>query len=67
MKLSAMLWRVTHDGWDIMKSSDKMWYLCSKSSKLGFKSMQTENFQMYKLGLKKAEEPEIKLLMFIGS
>ena len=30
--------------------------LCSKSFKLGFSSMWTENFQMYKLGLEKAEE-----------
>ena len=35
--------------------------LCSKSFKLGFRSMWTKNFQMYKLGLEKAEEPEIKL------
>ena len=35
--------------------------LCSKSFKLGFSSMWTENFQMYKLGLEKTEEPEIKL------
>ena len=34
---------------------------CSKSSKLGFNSMWTVNFQMYKLDLEKAEEPEIKL------
>ena len=27
----------------------------------------TENFQMYKLGLEKAEEPEIKLPAFVGS
>ena len=26
-----------------------------------------ENFQMYKLGLEKAEEPEIKLPTFVGS
>ena len=31
--------------------------LCSKSSKLGFSSMGTKNFQMYKLGFEKAEEP----------
>ena len=31
--------------------------LCSKSFKLGFSSMWTENFQMYKLGFKEAEEP----------
>ena len=31
-----------------------------KSFKLGFSSGWTENFQMYKLGFKEAEEPEIK-------
>jgi len=31
------------------------------------KSIWTENFQMYKLDLEKAEEPEIKLLTFLGS
>ena len=41
--------------------------LCSKSFKLGFSSMWTKNFQMYKLGLEKAEEPEIKLPTSIGS
>ena len=41
--------------------------LCSKSFKLIFSSMWTRNFQMYKLGLEKAEEPEIKLPTFIGS
>ena len=35
--------------------------LCSKSFKLGFNSMWTENFQISKLTLEKAEEPEIKL------
>ena len=35
--------------------------LFSKSFKLGFCSRQTENFQMFKLDLEKAEEPEIKL------
>ena len=34
---------------------------CSKSFKLGFSSMWTENWQVYNLGLEKAEEPEIKL------
>ena len=29
--------------------------------------MQTEKFQMFKLDLEKAEEPEIKLPTFIGS
>ena len=32
-----------------------------------FNSMWTENFQMFKLDLDKAEEPEIKLLTFIRS
>ena len=35
--------------------------------KLGFSSSWTKNLQMYKLGLEKAEEPEIKLQAFIGS
>ena len=35
--------------------------LCSKSFKLGFNNMWTENSQMYKLDLEKAEEPETKL------
>ena len=39
--------------------------LSSKSFKLGFNSMWTENFQMYRLGLEKAEEPEIKLPIFV--
>ena len=34
---------------------------CSKSFKLGFRNTWTEKFQMYKLDLEKAEEPEIKL------
>ena len=41
--------------------------LCCESFKLGFSSMWTKSFQMYKLGLEKAEEPEIKLPMFVGS
>ena len=40
--------------------------LCSKSFKLNFSSTWTENFQMYKLGLEKAGEPEIKLPTFFG-
>ena len=39
----------------------------SKSFKLDFTSRWTENFQMSKLGLEKAEEPEIKLPTFLGS
>ena len=34
---------------------------CSKFSKPGFNSIWTMNFQMFKAGFKKAEEPEIKL------
>ena len=41
--------------------------LCSKSFKVGFSSMWTENFQMYNLGFKEVEEPEIKLPTFVGS
>ena len=41
--------------------------LCSKSFKLRFNSTWTKNFQMYKLDLEKAEEPEIKLSTFVGS
>ena len=40
---------------------------CLKSCMLGFSIMQTKNFQMFKLGLQKEEEPEIKLPTFIGS
>ena len=38
-----------------------------KISKPGFNIMWTENFQMYKLDLEKAEEPEIKLPTSVGS
>ena len=34
--------------------------LCSKSFNLGFSSMWTENFQMYKLGFEKTEKQVIK-------
>ena len=40
---------------------------CSKFFKLGFSSTWTKNFQMYKLGLEKAEEPGIKLTTFTES
>ena len=35
--------------------------LCSKSFKQGFNNTWTKNFQMCKLDLERAEEPEIKL------
>ena len=41
--------------------------LYSRSFKLDFNSTWTKNFQKYKLGLEKAEEPKIKLLTFPGS
>ena len=40
---------------------------CSKFSKQGLNSTWTENFQMFKLDLEKAEEPEIKLPTSAGS
>ena len=39
----------------------------AKFSKPGFNSARTENLQMFKLVLEKAEEPEIKLPTFAGS
>ena len=39
---------------------------CSKFSKQSFSSMWTMNFQMFKLDLEKAEEPEIKLPASVG-
>ena len=41
--------------------------LCSKSFTLGFSSTWIKNFQIYKLGLEKVEEPEIKLPTSVGS
>ena len=40
---------------------------CSKFSMPGLNSMWSVNFQMFKLDLEKAEEPEIKLPTFVGS
>ena len=39
----------------------------SKFSKSGFNSTRMVNFQMFKLDLEKAEEPEIKLPTSVGS
>ena len=44
-----------------LHSSHMLVKSCSKFSKPGFSNMWTVNFQMFKLGLEKAEEPEIKL------
>ena len=40
---------------------------CSKSFNPDFSSKWTKNFQMYKLDLEKAEEPDIKLPTSVGS
>ena len=37
-----------------------------KILKLGFIGTGTESFQMYKLGLEKAEDPEVKLSTYTG-
>ena len=39
---------------------------CSKFSKLGFNSTWTKKFQIFKLDLEKADEPEIKLPTSVG-
>ena len=44
-----------------LHSSHTLAKKCSKFSKPGFQSMWTVNFQMFKLDLGKAEEPEIKI------
>ena len=48
-------------------SSHSLVKWCSKFSKPGFSSTWTVNFQMFKLDLEKAEEPEIKLPTSVGS
>ena len=50
-----------------MDSSHMLAKLCSKFSKPGFNSTWTVKFQMFKVGLEKAEEPEIKLSTSVGS
>ena len=50
-----------------LHSSHMLAKSCSKFSKPGFNSMWTMNFQMFKLDLEKAEEPEIRLPTSIGS
>ena len=48
-------------------SSHTLTKSCSKFSKPGFSNTWTMNFQMFKLVLEKAEEPEIKLPTSTGS
>ena len=50
-----------------LHSSHTLAKKCSKFPKPGFNSMWTVNFQMFKLDLDKAEEPEIKLPTSTGS
>ena len=50
-----------------LHSSHTLAKKCSKFPKPGFNSMWTRNFQKFKLGLEKAEEPEIKLPTSGGS
>ena len=50
-----------------LHSSHMLAKKCSKLSKLGFNSTWTVNFQIFKLDLEKAEEPEIKFPASVGS
>ena len=50
-----------------LHSSPMLVRFCLKSFKLDFIIMWTEDFQMFKLDLEKAEEPEIKLPTCSGS
>ena len=50
-----------------LHSSHMLVKQCSKFSKPGFSNTWTENFPMFKLGLEKTEEPEIKLPTSDGS
>ena len=50
-----------------LHSSHMLVKWCSKFSKPGCNSRWTVNFQMFKLVLEKAEEPEIKLQTSVGS
>ena len=50
-----------------LHSSHTLVKWCSKFSKPGFNNTQTVNFQMFKLDLQKAEEPEFKLPTSSGS
>ena len=50
-----------------LHSSHMLLKYCSKFSKPGFSNTWTVNFQMFKVVLEKAEEPEIKLPTYVGS
>ena len=53
--------------WESNTQHGDLAWLCTKSFKLGFSSILTKKFQMYKLGFEEAEKPEIKLPTFFGS
>ena len=73
--LQLLDWFIGSRGFSSLERRPKFWVLqhkkgvtlCSKSFKLGFSSTWTKSFQMYKLGLEKAQETEIKLPTFVGS
>ena len=50
-----------------LHSSHMLAKYCSKFSKLSFNTVWSQNFQMFKLYLEKAEEPDIKLPGSTGS
>ena len=50
-----------------LHSSHTLLKQCSKFSKQGFNRIWTKKFQMFKLEIEKAEEPEIKLPTSVGS
>ena len=50
-----------------LHSSHMLTKSCLEFSKPGFNNMWTVNFQMFKLDLEKAEEPEIKVWTSVGS
>ena len=61
---SILAWRIPMDrgAW---RATVAKW--CSKFPKPGFSSMCTEAFQMFRLDLEKAKEPESKLPTSVGS
>ena len=61
-QLKQLTMHTTHNYFRTLKIK-----IYSKFSKPGFSSTWTVNFQMFKLALEKAEEPEIKLPTSIGS
>ena len=58
---------MTHRSWVAQNGMAHSFIELRKPLQQGFSIMWTENFQMFKLGLEKAEEPEIKLLTSAGS